>query len=261
MSIAYLVTGTTRGIGRALAEVIRDDRHSLFSLSSQRDSKAPGLCNTKCDLGRTDQVSAAGRHLVRKMIGSKPDALVLINNAAVLDPIGPLVSADPETIVRHLLVNQAAPATLMSIFIAMTSQFAGTRHIINISSGAARTPYAGWAMYCGTKAAMDMMTLCAAMEQQANHTGAEICAVYPGKVDTGMQASIRRTAPSLFPRHADFIGAKVRGELLAPKAVARLIIDLYRQGQFKNGGIYDLRSARTDRGRCTIEPARTIGAF
>ncbi len=257
MTTAYLVTGTTRGIGRAVAEVIRGEGGALFSLSSAPDRSSPNECNIQCDLSLPAQVVDCGTRLIKMMCQSSADALVLINNAAVLAPMGPMELLPAERIVRHLHVNQAAPALLMSAFISLTAPFCGKRSIINISSGAARNAYSGWALYCGSKAALDMMTLCVAREQQGRERSVSVCCVYPGKVDTDMQALIRETDPSLFPAQADFVRAKQSGELIDPLSVARLILDLHRMGRFDNGSIYDLRSARVSEGQLCIDPLQS----
>ncbi len=259
MSTAYLVTGTTRGIGRALAKVILNNQDLLYSLSSAPDMQEGGWCNLQCDLSIPEQVIERGGSLVHKMGERHPDAMVLINNAATIDPIAPLDMLDSRQMLYHLQVNQAAPALLMSTFISRSTDFGSRRHIINISSGAAIHPYSGWAMYCAVKAALDMMTLCAALEQSTRSHPVWLSAVYPGKVDTQMQTTIRQADPVHFPLIENFIRAKQDGDLAAPMAVAQLLIELYRHGQFKNGCIYDLRSVRQKHGGYAIDPIRSIG--
>ena len=254
MTIAYLVTGTTRGIGRALAEVILNDHDLLFTLSSETGRDENGWCNIQCDLSVPAAVVEGAGELVERMGRCKAGALVLINNAAVLDPVGPIAHLKVDRMVRHLHVNQAAPALLMSTFIARTAGFRGKRNIINVSSGAARNPYAGWSMYCAGKAALDMMTRCVAMEQENHEHAVSVCSVYPGKVDTAMQALIRNSDPLHFPAQPAFVRAREAGELAAPGTVARMIVDLYRLGRFQNGKIYDLRSARISGGKPSIDP-------
>jgi benzil reductase ((S)-benzoin forming) len=155
---------------------------------------------------------------------------------------------EPEQILKHLLVNQAAPAILMSAFIRLTREFSGNRRIINISSGAGKHAYAGWAMYCATKAGLNMMTQCIAAEQQYRDDGVTIYAVSPGKIETDMQVRIRASDPRCFPAREDFIKAKRQGKLLSTDVAARKLLDLDRRGNLKNGGLYDLRETVVGQG-------------
>jgi benzil reductase ((S)-benzoin forming) len=146
----------------------------------------------------------------------------------------------------------------MSEFIRLTENVYPDRRIINISSGAARHPYSGWVMYCASKAALDMMTLCVAAEQKDREYPVAVCSVSPGKVETGMQRSIRRFDKTKFPRQPDFVGAKLRGELKSTNQVADMILDLDHSGELKNGGIYDLRDIIFKGRRCSIQPINSL---
>lgn len=237
----YIVTGTTRGFGRALAKVILAGKDFLLSLSSAADCIHRRHHNVRCDLSRPETIARSLERLLKTVDFSNAGVLILINNAGVLEPIGALDRIGQDRIVSHLLVNQAAPAILMAAFIRMTDGFHGKRRIINISSGAARHPYAGWAMYCASKAALNMMTRCAAAEQEPGDGGVAVFAVSPGKIETDMQVRIRASDPQDFPAREDFIQAWKHGKLLSADDAARMLLELDRNGHFKNGGIYDLR--------------------
>lgn len=237
----YIITGTTRGLGRALAEAVLARNDFLLSLSSSADSTHHRNHNVQCDLSCPAVLGGSLERLLNTAdLGAARD-LILINNAGVLEPMKPLDKAGQEQIVHHLFVNQAAPAILMSAFIRLTGMFKGSRRIINISSGAGRHPYEGWAMYCASKAALDMMTRCVAAEQRDRPDGVSVCAVSPGRIETDMQVRIRASDPGNFPAREAFIQAKQSGKLLSADAAARMLLELDGNGHFKNGGLYDLR--------------------
>jgi benzil reductase ((S)-benzoin forming) len=253
---AYVITGITRGIGRALAEAVIARNEQLLSLSSAPDRIEPMWHNLKCDLRHPERLAPLLERLLTSVSLDGIGHLVLINNAGVLAPMGPLDEADAKGIIDHLQVNQAAPAVLMSAFIRLTAAFPGRRGIINISSGAAVHPYAGWAMYCAGKSALDMMTLCAAAEQRMRSNPVRICSIYPGKVETDMQRVVRRSDPDRFPAQPQFVMARERGELSPPGEVARAILTLDAAGKFENGCIYDLRTVIKD--TKALEPVRAL---
>lgn len=255
---AYIVTGTTRGIGRAIAETVAAGNNQLLSLSSAPDNNKPYWRNIQCDLRHHQSIRGKLRRLLQAENTETYQEMVLINNAGVLDPMGPIQGVTESQIVNHLLVNQAAPAILVSEFIRLTENVNSERRIINISSGAARHPYPGWVMYCASKAALDMMALCVAAEQKDREHPVGICSVSPGKVDTEMQQTIRGFDKTKFPRQPDFVDAKCRGELKSAQQVADMILSLDHSGELKNGGIYDLRDVIFHDRRCSIQPINKV---
>ncbi len=256
MTIAYIVTGTTRGIGRALARQIISDGDALYTISSADNQVTDAWRNIHCDLGEPDNAAAAMERLIPFVRPEKIRALVLINNAGVLGPIGGIETATEGQIASLIHINVIAPAVLMAVFIRQTAALGIQRRIINISSGAARHPYAGWSMYCSSKAFLEMMTRCVAAEQPMRGDPIAVCAVCPGRVETRMQRSIRDSDPDRFPAQPDFIDAKRRGDVQTPEQVADMLLALDRGGQLQNGKIYDLRDVQRHGTGLSIDPIR-----
>ncbi len=254
MSYVYIITGTTRGFGNALARRVMTNGDRLFSLSSAEDDAADQWYNLNCDMSDPTVVAATFERLIDSLLSMEARSLVLINNAGVLDPVGPIESSTEPQIIRHMTINHIAPAVLTAAFIRRTAGFASQRRIINISSGAARHPYAGWAMYCSAKAALEMMTRSVAAEQDAREDPVTVCAVRPGKVETRMQRSVRALRPDQFPAQPEFVAAKKRGDVRSPEAAAKVLLDADRAGLLQNGRIYDLRDAVYRDGSVSITP-------
>lgn len=249
---AYIVTGTTRGIGKALADDVIRRGHLLFSISRAPDSKAGRGQNFCCDLGKPAQVERTVEKLAETLPLASIERLVLINNAGVLEPIGPLVERRQEQIERIIRINLVAPTYLMAAVLRISRSFKGKRGIINISSGAAHSPYAGWSLYCASKAGLEMVTACAALERRESERHLYIAAVAPGVVETGMQEAIRKTGESDFPMRSKFVAMHEEGRLDSPVKVAEMLLDLDLGGQFDAGGIYDLRDVVWKAGAPTI---------
>ena len=121
---------------------------------------------------------------------------------------------------------------------ARTRWAPGHKLVINISSGAARRPIAGWAAYCAAKAGLDMATRVASVESPA---GMAVCSLAPGVIDTTMQEKVRGADVSEFPDVARFRAMKADGVLRDANAVARDIVRLIEEGKLTNGGNFDIR--------------------
>lgn len=237
----YIVTGTTRGIGRALAKEIVTRGWRLYTISRALDGVDGLLRNYHCDLRFPDLVRSVMERLLDEIPLEQCSRLILINNAGVLAPVDRIENLTNQQIGMNMHVNVMAPIELISSFISCTARFHGMRRIINLTSGAARHAYPGWSLYCAGKAAINMITTCVAMEQRSRRRPVTICAVAPGVVDTGMQQVVRHASPDAFPDRDRFVQMQAEGRLLKPDHVADLILDLDRNGQLKSGGIYDLR--------------------
>lgn len=249
---AYIVTGTTRGIGKALADEVVRRGQLLFSISTATESRGQGRRNFCCDLRNPDQTDRTVEELAQAIPFRSIERLVLINNAGVLKHIGPLAERNQGQIEELMRVNLVAPSFLMAAIMRISSSFEGKRGIINISSGAAHHPYAGWSLYCASKAALEMVTACAALEQGDAEKPVYIAAVAPGVVETGMQEEIRKTGEGDFPMRSKFLEMQKKGRLVTPAKVAETLLDLDLAGQFDLGGSYDLRDVVWKDGLPTI---------
>lgn len=237
----YIVTGTTRGIGRAIALGVNAREHRLYTIARGPEDKSHRRWDLSCDLCYPEQIAAIMSHIIDDATHRPADDIVLVNNAGMLGPVFPFDAISVQQMHTHMQVNLLAPAQLMALFIDGTSGFKGKRRIINISSGAAQHPYAGWALYCAAKAALEMMTRCVSLEQERRFNGVAISAVAPGIVATDMQIQIRSTNDDHFPERHRFVRMHEAGQLQSPETVANLLLDLDASGQFDNGGLYDLR--------------------
>jgi benzil reductase ((S)-benzoin forming) len=119
--------------------------------------------------------------------------------------------------VKAFTLNTVVPMWLGGFFIRHCP---GSRlYIVNISSGAANRPVAGWSTYCSSKAALKMAGQVTAQDlEHYNHYGKQSGAVSiisysPGTVATAMQAEIRGHTPESFPRVPYFLSLHETGEL------------------------------------------------
>ena len=103
----------------------------------------------------------------------------------------------------------------------------GEGTLVNLSSGAATSAYRGWAAYCASKAAVEMLTEVVGLEERAS--GLRAYAVAPGVVDTDMQALIRSTPDEDFPAVARFRALHAGRAFASTAWVARSILEPVRR--------------------------------
>src|SRR5690349_1781887 len=144
----YVVTGTTKGLGAALARAIAADAdNELIALARAPSGGIAGGVRIQVDVADSLALEKACAEIERRTAGKRYAKAVLINNAGVVSPVGPLDQVDAGSLERNLVVNLVAPMLLMRAFLRATPEVA-LRRIINISSGAGRRPIFGWSGYC-----------------------------------------------------------------------------------------------------------------
>jgi len=239
----FIITGTTRGIGRALADrALALGDSFVIGFSRAENLLERTRQNVRIDLNATGSIDEAFGAIALdfKKFGSLKQT-VLINNAGVLGPIAPIIDCDTEALAGNIRVNLTAPMVLAHHFYRFSKSFPGKKWIVNITSGASRSPYYGWSAYGAAKAGLDMATRSMALEFSRIDPAFHVCAVAPGTVDTDMQAQIRRCTAEQFERVHKFIDLKTNNALFTPRQTAEDLIRLIVEERLENGGRYDLR--------------------
>ena len=245
-SIRAVVTGHSRGIGEGVAahclergiSVLGIARHGNVDLAKRHDAK---LQEASLDLGDADAIVRwIGSGTLRRFLDGASTAL-LVNNAGVIQPIGPLEAQDPAAVARAVTVNVSAPLMLSTAF-ARDTAGAKDRRILHISSGAGRKAYAGWNVYDATKAALDHHARTVALDRSPR---LRISAVAPGTIDTEMQTELRASTDALFPDRPRFVKLKHEGGLLDPLEVGGRLVDFLLSPNFGDEPVSDLRDFPT----------------
>ena len=238
----YVVTGTTQGLGKALAErIARDPDNELIALARAASGPIPGGMRIELDVADTAALERACDALERHVAGKRYAKAVLVNNAGVIPPVGPLERLDAGDIERNLVVNLVAPMLLMRRFLRATHDVA-LRRIINISSGAARRPIFGWSTYSAAKAGLDMASRAVALEAETRGLAIEVASLAPGVIDTAMQETVRGSTAEDFADVERFRAMKAEGVLRPADDVAADILRLEAEGRLRGDAIQDLRS-------------------
>lgn len=161
---------------------------------------------------------------------------VLVNNAGLLQPIGPLQQQDSADVWRAVSVNVGAVLSLSAAFVQATDA-CEDRRILHISSGAGRKAYAGWSVYCATKAALDHHARAVELDRTPR---LKICSLAPGVIDTEMQFEIRATTTDRFPEKDRFVAMKREGALRDPERVGAMTVEFLLSASFGRDVISEL---------------------
>lgn len=179
-----LITGTSYGLGQALAQGMIDRGHVVFGCSRSRESvdqmcerwPAPSFFYT-CDVSKDDDV----RRWAEVVLAERDAPDVIVNNAAV----GPsqsvqLWKASAEDFRRVLATNVEGQANVIRHFVpAMLRRRKGV--IVNVSSGWGRDVAAKESLYCASKWAVEGMTRAFALELLPTMAAVSL---HPGIINT-----------------------------------------------------------------------------
>jgi NAD(P)-dependent dehydrogenase (short-subunit alcohol dehydrogenase family) len=239
-----LVTGASRGIGRATAAalaragarviVTARDGAQLDAVAAEIGNGARGIA---ADVSQPDQVDA--------LFGAAGSIDILINCAGVIAPIAPVAVGDRELWRRNLEVNLYGPYLTCQAALPHMLE-AGWGRIINVSAGVASGRMSSWSAYSAAKAGLE--TLTKVMAREVGEQGVRVNVVRPGIVDTEMQEEIRGTREDLFGREnlEKYRSYKERGVLRPPEHPARLILwVLSPEADELNGEILAIDDAET----------------
>jgi NAD(P)-dependent dehydrogenase (short-subunit alcohol dehydrogenase family) len=213
-----LITGGGTGIGRALAERFADKGWRVTIVGRRLDL----LQEVARDYPDKISIISAdvGRNQDRQKIVAEAKGTLdlLVHNAAVLGPVGPILDQSPEDWKSHMATNVEGPLFLTQ---TLLPNLVENSRVVNISSGAAHKGIPGWGMYCTSKAALFMLGQL--LKDELAQRNIWFGSVRPGIVDTPMQAEIRSLEPGNFPMVEQFRQYKATGALVTSELVAQYL--------------------------------------
>lgn len=194
-----LVTGASRGIGRAIAErLAADGAHVLVHYGRSRGAADAVVADIAAAGGSAEVVEAdlstaeGVQQLVERtkaILGGRKLA-VLVNNAGVAE-FGSLEETDADLIDRQLAVNVRAPFLITG---GLTDSLADDARVVFTSSVVARAAFEGALAYSQTKGAVN--TLVRGLALTLGRRGIRVNAVAPGAIKTDMGEALFATEES-----------------------------------------------------------------
>jgi len=240
MDNLYIVTGSSKGLGRSLVEtLVQNPVNRVIGLSrSGLELLQENYTDLRIDLSDTESLIDQLDHIFPVQAYER---VVLINNAGLVGEIGPLGKLAPEGIIELHAVNVIAPAVLMNAYINKFKGVQSEKLVINISSGAAGKNMDGWSGYSSSKAALNRMTEIAQEESNLHGHGLKFYALSPGIIDTPMQEAIRSASRQDFSQVESFKEYKNNRQLSSPKEVSEKIIYLIEHADSFKDVLQDVR--------------------
>ena len=221
-----LVTGASRGIGRAVARrFAREGAHLILNARTQGaleelddeirtlGGHATLVPADLTDYSKIDEMGAA----VFQRYGRLD---ILVGNAAMLGILGPLGHTDPALWERTVALNLTANWRLIRSFDPLLRQSDAGRALF-VTSGAAQGAVPYWGVYATSKAALETMVKVYAAE--VAKTAIRVNLVDPGVIRTAMRAEA-------FPGEDPMT-------LKPPDDIARIFVDLASPNETRNGQI------------------------
>jgi NAD(P)-dependent dehydrogenase (short-subunit alcohol dehydrogenase family) len=228
-----LVTGASRGIGRAAAlELAREGAHVVILARTvgaleELDDEVRALGSTatlvELDLQKGDRIDALGPSLFQRW-----DRLdILVGNAGVLGPLSPLAHVATDAWASVIDINLTANWRLIRTCDPLLRRSDAGRAIF-VGSAAAADPTAYWGPYATSKAGLEALVKTYAGEVES--TPVRVNLIYPGPVRTAMRA---KAFPGEDP-----------ATLPTPEDVAPMFVDLALPSVTANGRIFEFERRR-----------------
>jgi benzil reductase ((S)-benzoin forming) len=233
----YFITGTSRGIGFAIAnELLKNNNNKIIGYGRNCTINHLNYTHVSIDLSNIDS-------LLNFEFPDLADAetICLINNSGTIGEIKPCGKLDNKKIVQTLNLNLTAPSILCNQFLKKYQNHTAKKFIINISSGAAKFPIDAWSSYCASKAGLDLLSLTIQEEQNLRNGNVKVFAISPGVIDTAMQDEIRKADPNEFKKADYFHELKINNNLIPPDLVAKKIIHILHSPQLQDNVLIALK--------------------
>ena len=215
-----IVTGASRGIGRAIAEVfVREGAKVVICGRKQETLDAvareigPSVKAVACHIGKMDQI----RNLVDSAVRQFGRIDIFVNNAATNIAQGPCLEVDEGQFDKMVEVNLKSAFLLVKL-VAPGMCERGSGSIINVASVAGLRPQPDGLLYSMTKAALIMMTQCYARE--LGPKGVRVNAIAPGLIQTVLSEYYWKDET----RKVEIIGRQPLRHLGQPSEVAEVAL-------------------------------------
>jgi 3-oxoacyl-[acyl-carrier protein] reductase len=197
-----IITGANQGLGQAIAtsfvrsgasvllvargeELLRQVERELASLASQKNQV---VCSMGGDVSRPESCQA----IARRALDVLPNVTVLVNNAGVYGPMGPLEEVDWQEWVRAIQINLFGTVLMCRAIIPLL-RAQGYGKIINLSGGGATAPLPRISAYAASKVAVVRLT--ETLAEELREARIDVNAIAPGALNTRLLDEVLAAGP------------------------------------------------------------------
>ncbi len=236
----YFITGTSRGIGKAIAEnVLKKENVKVYGISRNCTISHRNYSHSDIDLSKPENTESYKFPEI-----SDSSEIILINNAGVMSEIKRIGMQKNRNIINDYNVNIVSPSILINNFIEKYQNYKNKRTILNVSSGAGRHTVDAWSVYCASKAALDMYSQNIKLEQSfyPKENRIKIFSVAPGVIETAIQEQIRKTPVKYFSDVKKFVNLKNNDLLSSPESTAEKLLNIIADNDRFYDVILDVRN-------------------
>lgn len=203
-----VITGASRGIGRATAVALADAGVRVFLLArgasdlmSTAQSIGPRATPMRCDVSQSDEVDRVAAEIGVVLNGGTPD--IIVNNAGLF-PLGALDTMSVEAFAQTIDVNLVAPFRVLRAFLpAMRSR--GSGHVVTIGSVADRSIFPGNGAYSASKFGQRAMQ--EVLRAELRGSGVRSTLISPAATDTPIWDAVDPDNTPGFPSRASMLRA------------------------------------------------------
>ena len=224
----YLITGASRGIGRAIAEKLAGPEVTLLLHGRDAEALSQTCRSVEAKSGKAVQLLHDLRDpgAIQKMVDEIGGAALdgLINNAGIAI-VKPLADVTLEEWQSTLAVNVTAPFLLTQKLLPIMP--AGSS-IVNILSIAAKTGFPNWSAYCMSKFALEGFSQ--SVREELRGRGIRVLNVYPAATSTEIWNGVEGEWPREKMLSPEEIGDAIAYALSRPSEVAVENIHLQNVG-------------------------------
>jgi len=197
-----IVTGASRGLGEAIARKFWAAGANLLLVARSRSA----LFDLQGELSNTSMEGQLARIMVANLQAPFapadtmafardvwPQLDILVNNAALTGPIGPVAELDWTLWQRSFLVNLFAPTELSARAVLWMRETGTSGSIVNVSGGGASSPRKFFSAYGSAKCAL--VRFSETLAEEVRGSGIRVNCIAPGVMNTSMQQEIANAGP------------------------------------------------------------------
>jgi NAD(P)-dependent dehydrogenase (short-subunit alcohol dehydrogenase family) len=232
-SRVWLITGASRGLGRAFAQAALDDGDTVV-LTARNKGAVESLCAARPGATLALELDVTDRAAVHRAVAAALDAFgridVLVNSAGY--GLHAAVEETTESEAREQMETNFFGALWVTQAVMGVMRRQGSGRILQVSSAAGGTGFPMVGLYCASKFALEGMTEALALE--AERFGIAVTIVAPSDFRTGFLASCRDREDPIDEYSLEFadnleamslrhVGSEPGDPLLAARAVLDLV--------------------------------------